>query len=423
MLGAGKPATKSLLMARQAKSPDPRRPRLPTGESRQVALLVETRTASSRDILRGIGRYVREHGRWALVHEHHTSERTLPQWMKEWRGDGIIARVHDHELGRIIADMGMPAVDVLGEIEHDRISLVHVDDHGIARLAAEHLLERGFRHFGFFGLAGRNWSDRRRAAFQESLARSGHGLAVYEQSSEYRLRVSWEFRESRIADWIRHLPKPAGVLVCSDQVGLDFLEACRHAGVAEPDEVAVLGVDNDEAFCEIGNPSLSSIWPSHTQVGYEAAALLDRLMNGERPPAAPTLIPPGAIKVRQSSDVLAIDDSRIAKALHLIRANACAGLGVDEVATKTGLSRSVLQRRFRQILGKTVHDEILSAKLKRACQLLAETDFQLVEVAEQCGFKHQEYMGVVFRERLKQTPAQYRRNAKQSARPVDSYQI
>ena len=386
-------------------------------QPRQVALLVETRTASSRDILRGIGRYVREHGRWALVHEHQTSERTLPQWVTEWRGDGIISRVHDREVGRVIAGMGIPTVDALGEIEHERIPLVLVDDHGIARLAADHLLERGFRHFGFFGLAGRNWSDRRRAAFQECLACSGHGLAVYEQSSEYRLRVSWEFRESRIADWIRHLPKPAGVLVCSDQVGLDFLEACRQAGVAVPDEVAVVGVDNDEAFCEIGNPSLSSIWPAHTQVGYQAAALLDRMMNGEPPPTTPTLIPPGAIKVRQSSDVLAIDDLSIAKAIHLIRSNACSGLGVDEVAEKTGLSRSVLQRRFRQILGKTVHDEILSAKLKRACQLLVETDFQLVEVAEQCGFKHQEYMGVVFRERLKQTPAAYRRNAKQAARP------
>jgi len=341
--------------------------------------------------------------------------------MNEWRGDGIIVRVPDRETARIIAEMGIPAVDVLGEAEGSSTPVVRVDDHGIARLAADHLLERGFRHFGFFGLAGRSWSDRRRAAFQECLARCGHGLAVYEQSSEYRLRVSWEFRESRIADWIRRLPKPAGVLVCSDQVGLDFLEACRQAGVAVPDEVAVLGVDNDEAFCEIGNPSLSSIWPSHTQVGYQAAALLDRMMQGEPPPDEPTLIAPGAIKTRQSSDVLAIDDPSIARAIHLIRANACSGIGVDEVAGKIGLSRSVLQRRFRQILGKTVHDEILGAKLKRACQLLSETDFQLVEIAEQCGFKHQEYMGVVFRERLKQTPAEYRRNAKQRARPADPF--
>jgi len=389
---------------------------------RQVALLVETRTASSRDILRGIGRYVREHGRWALVHEHQTAERTLPQWMNEWRGDGIIARVPDAGTARTIAAMGIPTVDVLGESEAEGTPVIRVDDHGIARLAADHLLERGFRHFGFFGLAGRNWSDRRRAAFQECLARSGHNLAVYEQSSEYRLRVSWEFRESRIADWIRHLPKPAGVLVCSDQVGLDFLEACHQAGVAVPDEVAVIGVDNDEAFCEIGNPSLSSIWPSHTQVGYQAAALLDRMMKGESAPKSATLIPPGEIKIRQSSDVLAIDDPSIARAIHLIRANACSGLGVDEVAGKIGLSRSVLQRRFRQILGKTVHDEILGAKLKRACQLLVETDFQLVEVAEQCGFRHQEYMGVVFRERLKQTPAEYRRNAKQGTRPADHLQ-
>jgi LacI family transcriptional regulator len=391
---------------------------------RQVALLIDTRVASGRDILRGIGRYVREHRNWALIHELQPTEQTLPHWLHEWRGDGIIARVADRTVARRFLETGVPTVDVLGEVENSGLPLVHVDDPAIARLAAEHLLERGFRHFGFFGLAGRNWSERRGAAFAEVLAHSGHGLAVYEQSSDYRLRVSWEFRESRLAEWIKRLPKPVGVLVCSDQVGLDLLEACRQANVAVPDELAVVGVDNDEAFCEIGSPALSSIRPSHGQVGYQAATMLDALMRGESPPPRPVFVPPGGIQIRQSSDVLAIPDPALAKAIHLIRARACAGIGVDEIAARAGISRSVLQRRFRQTLRKTVHDEILSVKLKRACELLAETDFPLVDVAEQCGFNHQEYMGVIFRQRLKQTPAQYRRrNARRQARGDAEYHI
>lgn len=390
----------------------------------RVALLIETRVASSRDILRGVGRYVREHPGWSLVHEPPSTEAALLEWIRDWRGDGIIARVHDPALARMLADTGIPVVDVLGEVENSGLPVVHVDDYAIARVAAEHLLGRGVLNFGFFGLSGHNWSERRRAAFQEVLAHAGHGLAAYEQSSEYRLRVAWEFRESRIAEWIRRLPKPAGVLVCSDQVGLDFLEACRYAGVVVPDELAVVGVDNDEAFCEIASPPLSSIWPSHTQVGYQAAALLEGLMRQSPPPSGPVLIPPGEIKVRQSSDVLAIADITLAKAIHVIRAQACSGIGVDQVAAHAGLSRSVLQRRFRKVLGKTVHDEILNVRLKQACHLLAETDFPIADVAERTGFNHQEYMGVIFRERLKETPAQYRRrHAANQVRTEAEYHI
>jgi LacI family transcriptional regulator len=402
-------------MGKQTRSENPQRRE--ASRQWQVALLAETGVASSRDILRGVGRFARERGNWALVHERCGWGLPLPQWIRDWRGDGIIARVHHADEWAILSNLGIPVVDVLGEVREATAPLVHVDNQAIARIAAEHFLELGFRNFGFFGLSGKIWSELRNAAFQEILARSGHGVAVYEQSSEYRLRVGWEHRESRLADWVRRLPKPAGVLVCSDQVGLDFLEACRHAGVAVPDEVSVVGVDNDDMYCGIATPTLTSIWPAHTEVGYQAAALLEKLMRGEAAPREPVLISPGGIEVRQSSETLAINDPSVAKAISVIRAKACAGLDVDEVAEKAGLSRSVLQRRFRKILGKSVHDEILNARLKRACQLLAETRLPLLEIAEQSGFNHQEYMGVIFRERLKQTPVQYRRkNMKLSIR-------
>jgi len=381
----------------------------------KVALLIDTSLASGRDILRGVGRYVRDHHRWALLHEPLALDESLKDWLREWQGDGIIARPRTPEHVALLQETRLPVVDVLGEVDGSAVPLVHVDDRGVGDAAAAHLLERGFASFGFFGLAGRKWSVRRRDGFKEALAKAGFGSAVYEQSREYRQRVGWEFREDSLAHWIRGLRKPAGVMVCSDQVGLDFLEACRHAGFTVPDEVAVVGVDNDEAYCEIAMPSLSSVWPSHLQVGYQAAALLERLMAGEPPPEAPIFVPPGGVKTRQSSDVLAIDDRQLARAINLIREHACAGISVDEVAEGAALSRTVLQRRFKKVLGKTVYEEILGVRIKRACRLLAETDFPLLEIAEQAGFKYQEYMGAVFRSRLDKTPAEYRKLAKQSA--------
>ncbi len=372
---------------------------------------METSLASGRDILRGIGQYVRERRAWALFHEPRSLEESGPRWLATWRGDGIIARVQNHQIANLVKQTGLPVVDVLGLVPEAGIPLVHVDDREIASLAAEHLRERGFRHFGFYGLSEENWSARRRDCFRDCLGDSGRNLTVFEQPRHERSEASWDDRENELAQWIVLLPKPVGVLVCSDQRGLNFLEACRRAGVAVPDEVAVVGVDNDEALCEIANPPLSSVWPAHNQVGYEAAALLDRLMAGETAPAAPTLITPGGVKTRQSSDVLAVEDRNVARALQFIRGRACGGLNVDEVAEAAGLSRSVLQRRFREILGKTVHGAILDIRLKRASELLTETELPLIDVAEQSGFKHQEYLGAVFRAHTGKTPAQFRREA------------
>lgn len=199
--------------------------------------------------------------------------------------------------------------------------------------------------------------------------------------------------------------------MCSDQRGAQFLEACRRASAAVPDEVAVISVDNDEPLCEVCNPPLSSVDAGHVQVGYEAAALLDRLLTGQARPDRPILIQPQGVVTRGSTDVLAIEDRKIAMVLRLIREHACTGIGVEALARQAGLSRSVQQRRFRALLQRTVHQEILSVRIKRACELLAQTDLPLVEIAERTGFKQQEYMGAVFKARLRRTPAQYRQDA------------
>jgi len=384
---------------------------------RRVLLLVETSLASGRDILRGIARYVRERGDWALFHEPRGLEVRAPSWLADWQGDGIIARIQSSALAQAVQATGLPVVDVLGLVPEAKLPLVHVDNRAIARMAADHLHERGFRNFGFYGLSEENWSLQRRDSFCERVAELGGTVSVCEQPRHDRDTAGWLQREGDLLRWLGALPKPAGVMVCSDQCGLAFLEACRQTGVSVPEEVAVIGVDNDDALCEIAFPPLSSVWPAHQRVGYEAAALLDRLMAGGKPPSWPILVPPLGVVTRRSTDVLAIPDRGLARALQVIREQACQGLSVDEVAAAAGLSRSVLQRRFRAQLGRTVHQAILEVRIRRACQLLRETDLPIAEVAEQAGFRHQEYLGAVLKKRLGKTPAQIRRESEIRPQP------
>ena len=220
---------------------------------------------------------------------------------------------------------------------------------------------------------------------------------------------SWEADQEAMARWLDDLRKPAGVLVCCDNYGQTVLGACRRAGVAVPEQVALLGVDNDEVLCSVCEPPLSSVIGDHERVGYTAAALLTKMMAGQSPKQAVTLIPPRGIAVRRSTDTLAIQEGVVAAALRFIRANACQGLAAADVIKNVPASGTVLKRKFRQVLGRSIHDEITKTRLNEALYLLRESDLSLVEIAERAGFKRQEYMGAVFRKELNTTPLAYRR--------------
>ena len=376
----------------------------------RVALIVETSLAPGREILRGIARFVREKGPWSIAHEPRSLEQSVPRWLRRWKGDGIIARVSDQKLARAIATAGVPTVDVLGVIDGLPFPLVHVDDEAIGRLGAEHLLDVGFRRFGFFGIEGENWSHRRSDAFARRAQAAGCSCLTFTMSRQTARQERWEDSERELVAWLAALPKPAGLMIASDQLGPHTLEACRSAGVAVPDDLGVIGVDNDGPLCEVSDPPLSSVWPDHRRVGYEAAQLLSQLMQGAPAPKKPVFLPPREVKARKSTGALAIEDREVAQALRFIREQGCGPIDVEDVVRVVPLSRSVLQRRFRALLGRSVHDEIVRLRLARARELLQETDLPLAEIAERAGFRHQEYMGAVFRRRLHMTPGSLRRS-------------
>jgi LacI family transcriptional regulator len=283
---------------------------------------------------------------------------------------------------------------------------VETNDDAIARLAAEHFLERGFRYFAYYSDERFNWSKWRRDSFVKYLSAAGHRCAVFTRPASSA--PNWKQENQALAKWISKLPKPAGILASYDNRALQLLETCRQLEIAVPDEIAVLGVNNDELLCDLGDPPLSSVIPNARRAGYEAAVLLDKMMRGQTVAPEAHLFEPLGIATRQSTDVLAVTDSHISSAVRYIRERACKGIQIEDVLRQVPLSRRVFEKRFHKAIGRTPHEQIQSVKINRVKALLTETDLPLARIAERAGFAHVEYMSVAFKKTVGMPPRDYR---------------
>jgi len=223
----------------------------------------------------------------------------------------------------------------------------------------------------------------------------------------------WEEQQRQLVEWLESLPKPIGVMASADITAQHVLEACQRAKIIVPEHVAVIGADNDELICDICYPPLSSVIINDSRRGYEAAAMLDRLMSGSPPPAMQVYVEPSGVVGRASTDILAIEDQMLAAALRFIRDHACEPICTDHVVRSVPFSRSVLERKFKKAVGRTINDEIVRLRLNRAVELLSATDLELKAIAYKAGFGSPSYMGAVFREKLGRTPGSYRKTSVQ----------
>lgn len=377
---------------------------------RRVLLMIETSLAYGRELLRGINRYVVAHEPWSLYLDQRELMSQPPEWLSRWDGDGVISRWTTPELAKIFHSMKQPVVDLTDVYGNLGLPHLWTDHVAVGELAARHLLERGFRHFAFCGYSNHDWSRRRQRGFEQTLRDAGHSCAVFESLWETLLMPNWDQQQETIGKWLRDLPKPLGVMACNDMRGQHLLDACRRVDLASPEEVAVIGVDNDELLCILCDPPLTSVQPNPERIGYEAAELLDSLMNGKQKPGPlEVLVEPVGIVTRQSTDVLAIDQPQVVAALRYIREHACKGISVEDVLRHVPVARSVLERQFRRFVNRSPQEEIRQVQLKRACQLLAETDLSLAQIAPLAGFRHAEYLSVVFKRLTGETPGHYRK--------------
>jgi LacI family transcriptional regulator len=356
----------------------------------------------------GIIAYQREHELWSIYVGEQERGAKPPAWLRNWKGDGIIARIETEAIASVVRRTHLPVVDVSAARKVRNIPWVETDDRELARLAARHLIDRGFRSLAFCGEPLFNWSQWREQHFKVFAQDAGCECRVFQGKSPSERDYSWTRERRRLKSWVEGLPQPVGVMACYDFKGQQLLDVCRELDIAVPEQVAVIGVDNDARLCRLCTPPLSSVIPDTHRTGYEAAQLLDRMMQGEKVGTDAVLIPPLGIAERQSSDVYAIDDADIASALRYIREHACEGISVADLLRVVPLSRRMLEHRFLKLVRRTPHAEIIRIRMERAARLLRETDLSLAEIASRAGFADANYLSVAFKKQMGVAPRAYR---------------
>ena len=374
----------------------------------RVALLVETTRTYTRELLAGVRRYVAENGPWSTFLELRALDSSPPAWLRHWDGDGILVRSFTPEMAELVRATNLPAVELRSTHFSNGLPFVGSDNAFIGRAVAEHFFERGYRRFAAYSLETELFFVERVRNFVSVVADFG-GICSELSEGFSDTAVDWEASQAKLIAWLSALPKPVGVFAANDQLGVRLLAACQRAGIAVPEEVAVVGAENEETLCTFATPPLTSVQFNGQAVGYAAAGVLDQMMQGKEPERREILIPPKGIQVRASSDELVINDPIVARAVRFIRENAVLGINVDDVCHKLNVSRSTLDRRMKATVKRTPKEEISRVRFREVERLLRETDLTVENIAEQTGFAHSHYLQAAFKDTYGQTPGAFRR--------------
>ncbi len=381
----------------------------------KVALLIESSRSYGREVLQGIASYTREHDAWAFYTQERELHSGIPDWLAGWRGDGIIARIENASVAGKLLRLGCPVVDVLGNQSFRGIPGFDTDAQQVARLAADFFLQSGFQHFAFCGFKALPFSDRRGAAFAEYLQARNISVQTFEAPTAHYQPTHIQAVERRgvsdeaaVARWLKRLPRPLALFACNDICAQQVLNACREHQIRVPEEVAVMGVDNDDVLCNLSDPPLTSIEPDARQLGYHAAAALHQMMRGRPVAGHRTDLPPVRVVERASTDIVAVADATLVEALRFIRDHFDSGIAVKDVLAHVKCSRTSLERRFRESLKCNVRDEIQRRRMNRACDLLRETGLGLEEIVARAGYSTPSHFCRIFQKQFKESPTQYR---------------
>ena len=378
----------------------------------KVLLLIDSSRTAGATLLRGIARYSALRGPWTFF-------RNQPFYMQSSRKTSLLSHIKQMQINGIIMleepdmekyrDLNIPLI--VSPIKRPDIAefpAIVVNDEKLGQMAADHLITRGFKHFAFCGFDGMFWSDFRGKGFQQQVKKGNFNYIQYVQPKKYVLR-HWEQEQAILADWLKALPKPIGLFACNDDRSLQIVETCRMAGIHVPEEIAIIGVDNDILVCELSNPPLSSVALNFERAGFEAAELLARLMDGEPMAGQRLLIHELFIATRQSTDVLAIEDPEVAKAVCYIHQNFRKILQVDDVINTAAVSRRGLELRFRNTLGRSIYDEIRRFRVEQITKMLLESTMSITEISSEFGYTGIEHFARYFRQEKGVSPQFFRK--------------
>ncbi|MDO4585031.1 MAG: DNA-binding transcriptional regulator [Planctomycetia bacterium] len=373
----------------------------------RILLLMGTSHGYGRELIDGITQYWYEVG-YQVDFELRGHLESLPDWVQDWEGEGIIVRHHQPETFAMLEKKGIPFIRLNCP---DHVSDVDVDEMAVGEMAVEHFQERGLKHFAFFTQCDHYWTRRRRDGFAQAVKKRGGVCHVLERYHEDAAPFpTWERSfQKRFLEWLHELPKPIGMLVSYDFHARSVLEVCQSEGIAVPEEIAVLGINNEKWFCRLQNPPLSSLIQNSYKTGYETARILCNKIQGKEIPNFPVLFPPVGVCTRRSTDLIAVEDEDVADTLRWIRREACQGLTVERIVAEVGLSRRTLERKFQQAFGRTMKEEIHRVRMERAKELLLESRLPIGNVARSLGFCSHAHFVHIFRQQTGLTPSEFLR--------------
>jgi len=376
---------------------------------RKVALLIDTARETGREILQGIIRYNRENGPWLTYFQPQGVEEEPPKWLAGWKGDGILARINSQRAAIMIQKTGLPVIDVRAATVLPTIPRMEVDNDLLAEMVVSYLLDRGIRSFAFCAYPPRlhRLYDERCRSFVRCVENLGFRCQVFHPDASTARPLSWDAELKQIEKWINTLRSGVGIMACNDDLGRIVLDVCLQAGRRVPDEIAVVGVENDPFLCNLCSPPLTSVDVNGERLGYDACVLLEKRMQGKPVPDC-VRSPPLRIVERQSTDTLAIDDPHLASAIRYIRTNACRGISVDDLSQQIPISRSSLNRKFQETLGRGPKEEIARVRMDRARELLSTSERSIRDVALACGFSDSNYFSRWFHDQQGISPRRFR---------------
>jgi LacI family transcriptional regulator len=370
---------------------------------REICLFLAPTCGYFEDVAMGVAEYARRQSRWVI--EICPSLDAAVGTTAKYRPRGVLVASNGSVYSKLMRRLKVPAVELGGEANLG-LPVVSTDNHAIGQMGAEHLMDLGFRHFAFCGYRHMSWSLEREAGFRAALKVEPGNYSHY-GAGEGEIYVGAVSKS--LAKWVKALPKPVAIMACHDRVAMLLAFACNLLRLRVPDEVAILGVDNSLLECGFTNPPLSSIMGSARRVGYESAALLDRLIDGKSPPRKPLLVPPAGVARRQSTDVLAISDPDVLAAMKYIHAHCSEGINVADVAAAVLVSRRMLERKFLRLINRTPGHELLRARVARAKSHLVNGTQQVLQVAIDSGFPSASKLSSVFKRKTGVSPTEYRK--------------
>jgi LacI family transcriptional regulator len=384
-------------------------------KNRRVLFLGNLAIAYNRDVLRGVAEYAGRQPEIRVFFPDNFQPADLPSLI---RGDihGVIVAgcPPAWNLPEKIAARGVPAVDVSAELESSSLPRVVTDDAAVGRMAADYFLDRGFKRLIYYGMSHRYWSDARRDSFAAQAALRG-AEATYFQKQQAEAEDRAGLFPSTAARWLKRLTRPAAIYAGDDLLGAYLVEACRHLNIRVPEDMAILGTDNDDLYGQLRAPHLSSILLNSREIGLRAMEMLYRMMRGRKIKSTTVLIPPIRVITRLSSDIFGVEDELVREALGIIQLHLREGLSVKWLADKLAVSRPTMERHFLAALGRTPATEIQRIQMESARQLILDSDKPIAQVAEETGYSSPRQFSTSFHKYFQETPRYMRKTHRYAA--------